>query len=171
MAWDSKTPEGRQAAMAEQVVLARIRSAVEQERQRWVDELTILRGHVAQLEESLAYERGRSMRLLEDLREYREMAEQMKREQFEPVLEVESVTQEMVDALCRSLSPASVMVSGLMDVDVSRGRGVLEEKFGERRRCLWTSEGCRVTVCVQSPGGIIVTRSKNPDPGAPDGTR
>jgi hypothetical protein len=157
--------------MAEQVVQARIRSAVEQACRRYEGELAILRGHVAQLEESLAYERERSMRLLEELREYRDMAEQKRQEKFEDVLSVESVTQEQVDSLCRALTPAAVMVSGLMDVDVSRGRGVLPDEGGSTRHCLWTTRGHRVTVSVQNAGGLIVSRSKSPDPGAPDGTR
>jgi hypothetical protein len=68
----------------------------------------------------------------------------------------------MVDALIRASGgwiPA--MVSGLTEVDLERGRGILGDSG--REHCLWTKDGHRITVTVTTDGGVIVAKSKEPD--------
>jgi len=84
----------------------------------------------------------------------------METTKFEKVLRVEEVAQHMVDSLMNWMSPMAVMVSGLHDVDISRGRGVLSET--EHRHCLWTTEGHRITVRIGY--SVIVIKSKEVDP-------
>lgn len=55
------------------------------------------------------------------------------------------------------------MVARLGDVDVKRGRGVLEGND----RCLWTTDGCRITISLASDGGLCVGCNKDTDPEAP----
>jgi hypothetical protein len=85
----------------------------------------------------------------------------------ETILRTEPVTQEQVNALKRSMMPIARMISGIDEVDVSRGRGVLDES--NRKHCLWTKAGHRVTVVVSTDGGVIVSKSNEPDEEAPDG--
>jgi len=74
-------------------------------------------------------------------------------------MEIEPVTEGMVDALIRAVGPMSAQVSGLYEVDLERGRGVL----GKLKHCLWDTSGRRITVVVSSDGGVIISRSKEKD--------
>jgi len=86
---------------------------------------------------------------------------------MEKPLRVEPVTQEQVEALARVVGGMSAMISGLMDVDISRGRGVMDESG--HRHCLWTTEGHRVSVSVDRRCyGIVASKSAEPDPEAPE---
>ena len=86
---------------------------------------------------------------------------------MEKILRLEHVSTEQVQALISSLTPAGKMVSGLMEVDVSRGRGVLSEDEDNIKHCLWTEQGHRVTVSV-GEYGVMVSKSKEIDPDAPE---
>ncbi len=78
-------------------------------------------------------------------------------------MKIESVDQVQVDALIAAVGPAGAMVASLFDVDLLRGRGVLEGNT----RCLWTTKGHRITVQLTYGGGICVGCGKEPDPAAP----
>jgi hypothetical protein len=80
-------------------------------------------------------------------------------------MKVEPITVEMVDGLIASLTPIQVMVSGLNDVDITKGRGVLDESG--RKHCMWTKDGKRITVEVSRDGGILVSLAKDVDPEIP----
>jgi len=83
----------------------------------------------------------------------------------ETILRMEPVTQEQVNALKRSMMPIARMISGIEEVDVSLGRGVLDESG--LKHCLWTHDKHRVTVSVVTGGGLIVSKSNEPDEEAP----
>lgn len=75
-------------------------------------------------------------------------------------MKTEPVTQAQVDALIRaSGGHIPAMISGLYEVDLSRGRGVLEGSD----RCLWTHDGRRITVSLLTGGGVIVSLAQQPD--------
>ena len=84
-------------------------------------------------------------------------------------MKIEPVTKEQVNALTRSVSPMARLVVGMADVDVRKGRGVLvdETGTGSVSHCLWTRSRHRITVCVCSDGGLVVSRGKEPDPECP----
>ena len=69
-------------------------------------------------------------------------------------MKIEPVTQKMIDGLIKAVGPMAALISGLNEVDISLGRGVLE-----KGHCLWTTEGHRVTVIASSDGGICVSKS------------
>jgi len=78
-------------------------------------------------------------------------------------MKIEPVTKDMVNALASAVGGAiPAMVCGLGDVDLSRGRGVLDENG--REHCLWNSEGKRITVTVCSDGGVIASLAKEIHP-------
>lgn len=77
-------------------------------------------------------------------------------------MKIEPVTQKMINSLIiASGGPAPAMISGLTEVDLSRGRGVLDDTG--RKHCLWTKDGHRITVTVTTDGGVIVAKSNEPD--------
>lgn len=80
-------------------------------------------------------------------------------------MKIEPVTRAQVDALASALGghiPA--MIARLHEVDLSRGRGVLEG----HDRCLWTKDGRRITVSVSLyEGSVIASCGHEPDPEAP----
>lgn len=77
-------------------------------------------------------------------------------------MKIEPVTQEMINSLIiASGGPVPAMISGLAEVDLERGRGVLNDNG--REHCLWTKDGHRITVTVATDGGVIVAKSKEPD--------
>ncbi len=78
-------------------------------------------------------------------------------------MKIEPVDQAQVDALIRAVGPTAAMVASLFDVDLSRGRGVLDGNS----RCLWTAKGRRITVEVLTGGGFCVSCGKQPDPDVP----
>jgi hypothetical protein len=84
---------------------------------------------------------------------------------FEPIVEIEPVTNKQLIALAKALGPISSMVVGLGFVDLSKGRGVLNKDSNDR--CLWDKDGRRITIYVPSTGGIYASRSKSQDPYCP----
>lgn len=83
-------------------------------------------------------------------------------------MKIEPVTIEQIKALrqavVRTHSPMAYMLTGLGDVDLSKGRGVLEGTA----RCLWTTDRRRITVSGLTDGGaFIIAVSKDPDPECP----
>lgn len=80
-------------------------------------------------------------------------------------MKIEPLTQRMLNGLKAALTPIQVAVSGLHNVDLAKGRGVLDETG--RRHCMWTMDGRRITVIVEADGGIIVGQSKEEDPEMP----
>ncbi len=78
-------------------------------------------------------------------------------------MNIEPVTQAKVDSLIRCVGGIGAMIARLGDVDLKRGRGVLEGN----NRCLWTNDGCRITIDVASDGGLCVACDKDADPEAP----
>ena len=75
---------------------------------------------------------------------------------MEATQKTEDVTQEQVNALMRSVGPMGSMIARLHEVDISRGRGVLEGND----KCLWTKDGKKITVTLTSDGGICVSCEK-----------
>ena len=68
----------------------------------------------------------------------------------------------MVDGLIIAAGgPVAALVSGLCEVDLTKGRGVLDDTGC--KHCLWTKQGHRITVAVSSDGGVIVSKSKEVD--------
>ena len=80
-------------------------------------------------------------------------------------MKIEPLTNRMMNGLKASLTPIQVMVSGLNNVDLSKGRGVLD-KTG-KKHCMWTQDGRRIDVVVSPDGGVIVSLSKDADPEIP----
>jgi len=80
-------------------------------------------------------------------------------------MKTEVVTKKMLYSLITAVGGISAMVCGLYDVDLSKGRGILDESG--KKHCLWTKEGYRITITVCSDGGLIASKSKEVDPEAP----
>jgi len=77
----------------------------------------------------------------------------------EEIQGIESFTKNQVRALIRCLGLGAM----LMDwdkLDYEVGRGILE---GESR-CLWTTDGHRITITVCRDSGFIAGQSNEPDP-------
>lgn len=85
----------------------------------------------------------------------------------EAVLSVEPINRSQYDALLRMTTPIQQQIARLGDADLTRGRGVLP---GKHRRCLWTHDGCRITIAPIMGGGLIISVAKEPDPKAPYST-
>lgn len=84
---------------------------------------------------------------------------------FDPIQGTEPVTKAQVEALGRAAGgPLAAMVARLHEVDVSAGRGIL----GGDDRCLWTDDGCRITVTLLMDSGVILSVSQDPDPAYPN---
>lgn len=79
-------------------------------------------------------------------------------------MKTEAVTQAQLDALIRIAGPLGALVGGLDEVDLTKGRGVLEDST----RCLWTKDRKRVTVSPLTGGGMIVSCANDPDPECPE---
>jgi len=79
----------------------------------------------------------------------------------EHVLKMEPFTMAMLKGLLNSMSPVSATMCGLNNVDMKRGRGVLDESG--TRHCLWTNDGRRITVTVGAHGDVIVSLAKDAD--------
>jgi len=77
------------------------------------------------------------------------------------IKKIEPVTKKQVDALMAMVPPISRMFCGLTEVDTSKGRGVLNGPG--IRHCLWTRSGHRITVIISSDGGVIASKSNEPD--------
>ncbi len=75
-------------------------------------------------------------------------------------MKIEPVNQRQVDALERAIGPMGSMICDLDQVDLSRGRGVLDGM----NRCLWTKDGRRITISLCSDGSCIAGCAKEPDP-------
>ena len=71
----------------------------------------------------------------------------------------EPVTQRQVSALAQALG-LGAMVLDLGKVDYEIGRGVLNG----RERCMWTTDGKRITIVPLANGGVIGSLSKDVDP-------
>lgn len=80
---------------------------------------------------------------------------------------IEPITQKAVDSLTRVLGGLQSMILQIAEVDLSKGRGVLESKDGNDVRCLWTKDGHRITITICRDGSVIGTCSKTPDPQCP----
>jgi hypothetical protein len=79
-------------------------------------------------------------------------------------MKIEPVNEKQIDALIRCIGMAGAMVCGLGEVDLTRGRGILDDM----NRCLWTKDKKRITVTVASDGGIITSLGKEVDPECPE---
>ena len=77
-------------------------------------------------------------------------------------MKIEPIKESQVEALIRTVTPLAALIGGLFDVDVTHGRGVLDDTG--RNHCLWTGDGRRVNVLVDAYGGIIVSKEKEVDP-------
>ena len=77
-------------------------------------------------------------------------------------MKIEPIKQKQVDALIKVVKPLAAGIGGLLDVDISQGRGVLDDT--NRKHCLWTKDGHRVTIDVDSYNSVIVSKSKDVDP-------
>jgi hypothetical protein len=86
------------------------------------------------------------------------MPEEQARE-FEPVRKYEPVDRGTVEMLGRNLGLAAMVVE-LGKVDLDKGAGVISDKS----KCLWTTDGKRITFSLVTGGGFIATQSKEPDP-------
>jgi len=75
----------------------------------------------------------------------------------------EPVTQKAVDHLIRAVGPVAAMICELHNVDLTKGRGVLQGSD----RCMWTKGRRRITVCLPSDGGLVASIGKEPDPECP----
>lgn len=82
-------------------------------------------------------------------------------------MKTEPVTKEQVAAMQRSIERAhgrvGAMLTGLWEVDLTKGRGILEGNT----RCLWTQDGRRITIALPADGGLIVSCGKARDPECP----
>jgi hypothetical protein len=65
-----------------------------------------------------------------------------------------------LQSLQRSVTPVQAMVLRVMDVDATRGTGVLDPKS----KCVWTKDGHRITFGLISGGGFVASISNEPDP-------
>ena len=82
-------------------------------------------------------------------------------------MKIEPITQQQVDALIKAMGFLSAMVCSLGDADILKGRGVLENKEGNTKHCLWTKDRRRITVTLCSDGGLLASCGKTPDPECP----
>lgn len=79
-------------------------------------------------------------------------------------MNIEPVTQKQLDSLIRAEGHLAASIVGLYQIDLSKGRGVLE---GDDR-CLWTHDRCRVTIAAPRNGaGFMLSLAKDPDPECP----
>lgn len=78
-------------------------------------------------------------------------------------MKIEPVTQGMINALVRAVGGhVPAMCCGLLDVDLDRGRGVLDDTG--LKHCLWDSKGHRITITVsRADGSVIAARANEPD--------
>ena len=77
-------------------------------------------------------------------------------------MKIESITKENIEGLIRCVGRVSAMISGLDNVDLKKGRGILDES--NSTHCLWTKEGKRITVDIsKSAGSVMVSLSNNID--------
>lgn len=86
------------------------------------------------------------------------MPEEQARE-FDPVQKYEPVDRGTVAMLGQQLGLAAIVVE-LGKVDLSKGAGVL----GDNSKCLWTTDGKRITFSLVTGGGFIASQSKEKDP-------
>lgn len=77
-------------------------------------------------------------------------------------IDTEQVTVTQVVALVKTLG-LGAMICDFAKVDYTRGRGILE---GDDR-CLWTTDGKRITISLTSDGGMITSQTREPDPDMP----
>lgn len=82
-------------------------------------------------------------------------------------MNIEPVTYKQHGAIMRAVEGShgriGLLVSGLPEADLTKGRGVLD---GDAR-CLWTKDGRRITIIPSSDGGLAVSCGKEPDPECP----
>lgn len=81
-------------------------------------------------------------------------------------MNIEPVSEEQFAYLCNAVARAhggaGMIVCGLLEADLTKGRGILEGNT----RCLWTRDGRRITIGF-SNGSLTVSASKTPDPECP----
>ncbi len=75
----------------------------------------------------------------------------------------EPVTQKQVDDLMRDIGRVGSMICDLDQVDLTKGRGVLEGF----NRCLWTKDGRRISISLGPDGTCIASCGKDVDPELP----
>ena len=79
-------------------------------------------------------------------------------------MKIEKVTKKQIHYLKKCLSPIMQAVVDLHNIDINAGRGILEDN----NRCLWTIDGYRITIEIFNNGGLMVSKSKEPDPEYPN---
>jgi len=88
-----------------------------------------------------------------------ESAQELSQHEFFPhPKEIEPVNKSQLDALAHMLGLGAILVD-FTKIDPRVGRGVLEGQD----RCLWTTEGKRVTVAAGG-GAVLASLSDAPDP-------
>jgi hypothetical protein len=79
---------------------------------------------------------------------------------FEAIEKYESMDKKTLNKLVLAIGPLAAMVAGLGRVDVEKGAGVIDD----RTKCIWTTEGNRVTFSLIEGGGYTAAVSKAVDP-------
>ena len=72
------------------------------------------------------------------------------------------MTRKHIGMIARQLGLGAVILD-LGKVDYTRG----SMQTGPRERVFWTTDGCKVTISMDDYGGIIASKSKEPDADMP----
>lgn len=77
-----------------------------------------------------------------------------------PVLAYEVLSPKTIAMFREGLSLAQVMVLRLDEVDICKGAG----RVDANTKCVWTFDGCRISMTITACGGLIATCSREYDP-------
>lgn len=86
----------------------------------------------------------------------------MDRTELDPIERYETVTDDVVAMIARSLGPIQSMILRIGQVDTAAGCGVINKTT----KCLWTKDRRRIVLSV-SFGLFIGSVSEQPDPACP----
>lgn len=75
------------------------------------------------------------------------------------IIKYEPLLPEHLAMLSRTLRPIERTVLRIGDVDLSKGAGVLSDN----RKCIWTTDGHRITFVMLHGGGLMGSISNKPD--------
>lgn len=89
----------------------------------------------------------------------------MERE-WKKIIRIEPIVKEQVFALGRALGRINSIICRLKDVDITKGRGLLNENNQEH--CLWTYDKRRIEIEITPDGGILASCSNLIDPNCPE---